>query len=85
MESNHSIIRSIIWTLCLLAVIAVTTVCVMSFKGLTIPPELNTIAGGLIGTIGGMLVKTTPTSSAPTQTKIVNSEKDPVNTTDVKS
>ncbi len=83
-STNQISITIVTATLALLAVLTVATVCGLSFYSITIPPELNTLAGGLVGAVSTMLVKTTATSNAPAETKIVNSPTDPVQTQDVK-
>lgn len=42
------------------------------------------VTNALIGYLAGCLSKTTPTAIAPLEAKIVNTEKEPVNTTEVK-
>lgn len=79
--TNQASITIVTSTLALLAFVTVITVCVLSFYSITIPPELNTLAGGLVGAVSTMLVKTTATSN-PTDTRIVNKPSDPVTTTE---
>lgn len=45
----------------------VATVCVLAFRGVQIPPELNTLTGGLVGSLASMLVKTSPTETQKTE------------------
>lgn len=63
--SNQLTIQIITGTIAFLAVLCVASICVLAFKAMAIPPELNTIAGGLVGAVTTMLVKTTPTGSIP--------------------
>lgn len=77
---NKSTITTVTSTLCALASIAVAAVCVLAYMSRQIPPELNTLAGGLVGALTAMLVKTSPTSTLPdkpAETKIVNTPDDP--------
>lgn len=63
MPTNKAAISWITRTLAVMAALCVFTVCLLSFMNVQIPPELNTLAGGLVGTLGAMLVKTTPTET----------------------
>lgn len=60
--------------------VAVVTICVLSRYGVDIPPELNTLAGGLVGSLGAMLTKTTPTVGTANETKITNTAAEPIPT-----
>lgn len=95
MPTNRLTIGLIVGTISLLATIAVSTIAFCSFKGIEIPPELNTLAGGLVGALGSMLVKTspsegtksaspTPNGDEPTEVKVVNEPADPVKTEEIK-
>ncbi len=60
--------QSIDWitrTIAILAAVAVITVCILAYMGKQIPPELNTLTGGLIGSLGSLLAKTSPTAAIP--------------------
>ncbi len=74
-------------TIAIMALACVVTICVLSYLGTKVPPELNTLTGGLCGALTAMLVKTTPTETikspnpdVPTDVKVVSSAKDPVHT-----
>lgn len=77
---NKSTITTVTSTLCVLAFLAVAAVCVLAYLQCQIPPELNTLAGGLVGALTAMLVKTSPTAAVP-ETKIVNPPDDPAHVT----
>jgi len=79
-DSNHKVIFVVTSTIAILAIMAVATICLLSYFAIPIPPELNTLAGGLVGAISAMLVKTTATSSQPNETKIINEKSDPIPT-----
>jgi hypothetical protein len=88
--TNKSTINLITGTLAFMALVAVVTICICACYGIKIPPELNTLAGGLVGSLGAMLVKTAPTETtkavlpngtAPTAVQVVNKPADPVPTT----
>jgi hypothetical protein len=63
---NKGEIKVIIRTLAGLAIICVLAECVLSYLGKQIPPELNTLTGGLVGSLTAMLVKTSPTQASVT-------------------
>ncbi len=78
-------------TIAIMALLCVVTICVLSYLGTKVPPELNTLTGGLCGALTAMLVKTTPTETvksnlvnggAPTEVKVTNKPDDPVPTTE---
>lgn len=83
MPTNKQAIDWITRTIAVLAFACVVTICVMSYLGKQIPPELNTLTGGLVGSLGSMLVKTTPTedkkvgstSTTPSGTVMVPEQK----------
>lgn len=79
-DSNHSVILIVASTIAFLTIIAVSTVCILSYLEITIPPELNTLAGGLVGAISAMLVKTVATPSIPIETKVTNLPSEPIPT-----
>jgi hypothetical protein len=91
-SSNSGEIKVIVRTLAALAFTCVIVECVLSYFQLKIPPELNTLTGGLVGSMTAMLVKTAPTSNTtpeptptpstetPTPVKVVNPKTDPVPT-----
>lgn len=62
-NNNQGAISWITRTLAFLGACCVVTVCILSYRGIQIPPELNTLTGGLVGSLASMLVKTTPTES----------------------
>jgi len=66
MPTNRTVITIITSTLAVLAVICVTTICVLAWNETKIPPELNTLTATLVGIVGSMLVKTSPTGTTPT-------------------
>lgn len=88
--TNQTAISIITFTIALMALLCVGTVCLLSYLGVQVPPELNTLTGGLVGALTAMLVKTSPTETmkqppSPTPTdpapvKVVNPPSDPVHT-----
>ena len=91
MPTNKSAITVITTTIAILAVSCVGTICFLAIKGIEVPPELNTLTGGLVGALTAMLVKTSPTETtkqpdsppsngAPTPVEVVNKPTDPVPT-----
>lgn len=84
-DTNRTVINVVTMTLAALAVLCVATVCFCSYHAIQIPPELNTLTGGLVGALSAMLTKTTPTASAPAmqEVKVVNSPTDPVKTEEI--
>ena len=90
--TNKGQIYIIVCSIAILAVICVVTVCVLSYLQIKVPPELNTLTGGLVGYLAAMLVKTSPTETLkappppspdgpPTPVQVVNKPADPVPTT----
>lgn len=77
-NSNQFTIHVVSLTIAVLAVMSVSSICILSYYQLPIPPELNTLAGGLTGAVGAMLTKTSPTSSDPIKTEITNKSDNPV-------
>lgn len=65
MESNQGTINWVTRTLCILAFILGSAICLLAYFKIEIPSELNTLAGIVIGGLLSMLTKTTPTQSAP--------------------
>jgi len=86
MNDNRTTISVITTTIALIAVICVATECYLSYKGIQIPPELNTLTGGVTGALVAMLTKTSPTQSTqvstsdPTPVVVTNKPADPVQT-----
>jgi hypothetical protein len=88
MNDNKSTISVITTTVATSAFACIITVCVLAYMGKQIPPELNTLTGGLVGSLVSMLVKTSPTQSTtvppitpstePVKTEIVNPPESPV-------
>lgn len=85
--TNQSAITVIVSTIAILAVACVGTICLLSYFGTKVPPELNTLTGGLVGYLGAMLTKTSPTETIkqpdsvnPAPVKVVNKISDPVPT-----
>jgi hypothetical protein len=66
-SDNSGEIKVIIRTLAILAVICVISECILSYLQLKIAPELNTLTGGLVGSLTAMLVKTAPTTATPAE------------------
>jgi hypothetical protein len=64
-SDNKGEIKVIVRTLASLAIICVLAECALGYTGKQIPPELNTLAGGLVAALTAMLVKTSPTPSTP--------------------
>jgi hypothetical protein len=77
MANQNAAILWIIRTLACLAALSVTTVCVLAYRGTQIPPELNTLTGGLVGALSSMLVNT-KSSDRPAPVEIKQPEGDPV-------
>ncbi len=91
MTNNQTAITMITGTIAIMALCCVVTICVLSYLGVKVPPELNTLTGGLCGALTAMLVKTTPTETAKTPTldapapvTVMNPASDPVPTTETK-
>lgn len=87
-ESNHGIISTVVRAMVIYAGVMIITLCgCMVFK-IVVDKDYFTafcsILTFILGHISGTLNKTTPTTSTPQETKIVNTEKEPVNTTEVK-
>jgi xanthine/uracil permease len=61
--TNKGQIYIIVCAIVVLAVICVYTMCVMAYYGKDIPQALSLLTGGLVGSLGTMLTKTTPTES----------------------
>jgi len=91
--TNQTAITIITGTIAIMAVSCVLSICFLAFYGIQIPPELNTLAGGLVGALTAMLVKTSPTETLkqplpnppatgdnPTPVQVVNAPNDPVPT-----
>ena len=86
MPTNKAAIDWITRTLAVMGFVCVTTVCILAYRGTQIPPELNTLTGGLVGSLASMLVKTSPTESpksegggdTPTEVEIVQPAGQPV-------
>ncbi len=91
MTNNQTAITMITGTIAIMALACVVTICVLSYLGIKVPPELNTLTGGLCGALTAMLVKTTPTETpkapnpdAPAPVTVMNPASDPVPTTETK-
>ncbi len=90
-STNQTAITMITGTIAIMALLCVVTICILSYLGVKVPPELNTLTGGLCGALTAMLVKTTPTegtkapSGGPTPVQVMNEPKDPVPTEENKS
>jgi hypothetical protein len=93
--TNQSAITIITMTIAVMAASCVGSVCFLAYRGIQIPPELNTLTGGLVGALTAMLVKTSPTESvrqtaplpvpsggSPTPVVVTNEPTDPVPTTE---
>lgn len=72
MQTNKTVITVIITTLAIAALCCVSTTCMLSYFGIEIPPELNTLTAALVGALSAMLVKTSPSEATPAAT--VNGE-----------
>jgi len=89
-NDNRLVIRIITTTLAVLTTVSVTSICILAYFGSKIPPELNTLTGALVGSLGSMLTKTSPTTSSPSggapssvqPVHVVNPPSDPVPTTE---
>ncbi len=91
MTNNQTAITMITGTIAIMALLCVVTICILSYLGVKVPPELNTLTGGLCGSLAAMLVKTTPTETAkaptpdaPAPVTVMNPASDPVPTTETK-
>jgi small neutral amino acid transporter SnatA (MarC family) len=85
--TNQTAITVITSTIAIMAISCVISICCLAFFGIPIPPELNTLAGGLVGALTAMLVKTSPTEtikSSPAEVQVVNPPTDPVPTVEAK-
>jgi hypothetical protein len=90
MPTNSTVITVITSTIAAMALGCVVTVCTLSYFAIQIPPELNTLTGGLVGALTAMLVKTSPTETQPqtkepggggtTPVEVVNKASDPIPT-----
>jgi hypothetical protein len=90
--TNQTPINVVTMTVAFLAAICVWTICWLAYKGIQIPPELNTLTGTLCGYLTGALTKTTPTETQrqpiplspsvdnPIPVKPITSVADPVHT-----
>lgn len=90
-SSNQTAISVITSTIALMSFLCVFSVCYLSYRGIQIPPELNTLTGGLCGALTAMLVKTSPTETLktpnpdlPSPVTVVNAPSDPVPTEEQK-
>ncbi len=90
-STNQTAITMITGTIAIMALLCVVTICVLSWFGTKVPPELNTLTGGLCGALTAMLVKTTPTETpkapnpdTPAPVTVVNDPNDPVPTEEQK-
>jgi hypothetical protein len=91
MPTNSTVITVITSTIAAMCLGCVATVCALSYWAIQIPPELNTLTGGLVGAVTAMLVKTSPTETQPqtpkpnpsvtTPVEVVNKPSEPVPTT----
>jgi hypothetical protein len=87
-STNQTAITVITSTIAIMALLCVITICVLSYLGTKVPPELNTLTGGLCGALTAMLVKTSPTETPsspkldapPTPVQVVNPPTSPVPT-----
>lgn len=61
--TNKGQIYIIVCAIVILALICVYTMCVMAYNGKDIPQALSLLTGGLVGSLGTMLTKTTPTET----------------------
>jgi len=91
-ESNHKVIASVMRAMTLMAITGFATLCaclIISLFCKVNPVDQNlvvaflTVLNGVVGWLGGSLTKTSATTAAPTETKIVNPKNEPVNTTEV--
>jgi hypothetical protein len=90
--TNQTPINVVTMTVAFLAAICVWTICWLAYKGIQIPPELNTLTGTLCCYLTGALTKTTPTETTrqpvlippttdnPLPVRPVTSVQDPVHT-----
>ena len=87
------VIYVIVSTIAALAFLCVFSICILSYMGIKIPPELNTLAGGSVGSLASMLVKTSPTQAVPDPklhgtpipVSVQSSVQDPVHTEETKT
>jgi hypothetical protein len=82
--TNKTAITIIITTLAGCAGLCVLSICILAYMAIQIPPELNTLTGGLVGALSAMLAKTSPaeTTAQPNggPTPVVNPPSEPVPT-----
>ncbi len=92
--TNKGQIYIIVCAIVFLAGICVYTMCRMAYDGKDIPQALSLLTGGLVGYLGAMLTKTTPTETTRqplpqppnpspngvTPVQVVNEPTDPVPT-----
>lgn len=87
--TNKGQIYVVVCTVALLAIVSVSVVCALSYLEIKIPPELQSLAVGLVGYLTGSLTKTTPTETiktppVPAEVVVANKPDDPVPTTETK-
>lgn len=68
-ESNKPTINWVTRTQCIIGFLFAAAICVLAYLEKAIPPELNTLAGIVIGGLLSMLTKSTPTPSTPSVSK----------------
>lgn len=68
-SDNKGEIKVIVRSVAILAFVCVASECALAYFGKQIPPELNTLTGGLVASLTAMLVKTSPTPSVAQSNK----------------
>lgn len=63
MPTNKGTIYIIVVTIAFLASLCVTTTCWLAYIGKDAPQAFSLLTGGLLGSLTGMLVKTSPTQT----------------------
>lgn len=78
MQTNKSTITVVTFAVAFLAASCVWMICFLSYHGIPIPPELNTLAGTLCGYLTGVLSKTSPTETTKTQSDVPPKSNEPI-------
>lgn len=83
-DSNHSIIKTVVTAMVIYAGVMVLTLCLCMWFQVTVDKDyftaFSSILTFILGHISGTLNKTTPTTSQPNETKIINEKSDPIPT-----
>ena len=77
---DRQIILTVLWILGGNAVVLIAGIVYSSLNGTPVDNGVSTLAGTVIGYIGGILTRVDKLNPSPTETKIVNDKTDPVPT-----